>query len=184
MSKFSDYDLIGDIFNAHKHGKLEPSRKKGELLITGREAIEETIVNTYFHHEGTTNPRIFYSVMQTRVLVYPIKGGVRDLLDIATNVINYWSDFLVNYGLTKHHIKFRYEGDDLISPEQALEIGNKSNPVPVRIDGDVGWVMIARYLEPLTGTFHRWGFVDKGKLLSVKIDENAPNAKLYGYYKP
>lgn len=183
VSKFYDYDLIGDVFNATKHDTL--TQKRGEILISNRKAIEETIVCTYFPFEGeTTYPREFYGVKQTRILVYPTRGGVRDLLEIATNVINYWADFLVKEGLTDKHINFRYEGDDILSHRQALEIGNSSSPVHARIGGDVGWVMIARYYEPQTKTFNRWGFTKKGELGSFQIKENAPNAKLYGYFKP
>lgn len=183
VSKFYDYDLIGDVFNATKHGTL--TQKKGEILIANRKDIEEIIVNTHFPFEGeTTYPRKFYGVMQTRVLVYPTKGGVRDLLEVATNVINYWADFLVKEGLTDKHINFRYEGDDILSHQQALEISNRSAPVAVRVGGDVSWVMIARYYEPQTKTFNRWGFNEKGEVVATQIKEDAPNAKLYGYYKP
>lgn len=184
MNKFYDYDLLGDVFNAHKHGHLDPKRKKGEVLLAKREDIEETLVSTYFLKDGEpTTPRNFFGVVQNRILVYPKKGGVRDFLEVATNVINCWSDFLITEGLTDKFIKFRYEGDDILTQEQAAEIGVNSNPIPVRVDGSVRWAMIARYYEPQTMTFNRWGFNDKGHLVAVQIPENAPNAKLYGYLK-
>lgn len=185
VSKFYDYDLIGDVCNASKHGTL--TQKKGELLIISNKDIEQTIVNTHFFFgKSSEGARTFHGVMQNRILVYPIAGGVRDLLEVATNVINYWADFLVDKGFTDKHIKFRYEGDNVLTYEQVLEIGNTSNPVPATVDGEAKWVMIARYYEPLTKSFNRWGFdfTDaECKLVAIQISEDAPNSKAYGYLK-
>ena len=182
VSKFYDYDLLGDVFNASKHGTL--TQKGREALVSGKNAIEQTIVNTYFPFDGEETPRNFYGVMQYRILIYPNKGGVRDLLEVETNVINYWSDFLIKEGLTDKRFTFRYAGDDVLSHDDALRIGNSSSPIPVRVDGAVKWVMIARYYEPKTKSFNRWGFDNTGKLIPIPIKEDAPNAKLYGYFNP
>lgn len=183
VSKFYDYDLLGDVFNAFKHGVI--TQKKSKILVSNRNSIQETYVWTFFPFEGeTTYPRNFYSVIQARVLVYPTVGSPRDLLEIQTNVINYWSDFLFNEGLSDKHLTFRYEGDDILSHQQTLEIGSSTGNVPVRASGDVGLSLIARYYEPRTNTFNRWGFNTKGELLAIPIEEDAPNAVLHYYYKP
>lgn len=177
-----DYCLIVDVFDAYKHVKLDQDkkRKKRERLIIHRSQIVETVVNTLFPFDGeTVYPRKFYGVMQRRILVYPTKmnGGVRDLLEIATNVVNFWADFLLTKGLTKEHLSFRYEGDDIITHEKALENTNGMT-IDKKADGKSYFTMIARYYEPDTNSFNRWGFSEDGKLIAVKITDDAPNSRI------
>ena len=188
LYRIPDYCLIVDVFDASKHVKLDQSqkRKKRERLIVSRSQIEETIVNTHFPVDGeTVYPRRFYGVMQLRILIYPtkMKGRMRDLLEVATNVVNFWADFPLTKRLTTNRLNATYEGDDFINQEEALEITN-SHTIDVRADGGSKWVTIARYYEPDTNLFNRWGYNKEGELVAVKIPDDAPNAKLRWSYKP
>lgn len=174
-----DFDWVGDVFNSTKHKELD---RKGRI-IKDKSHIDETIVWTYFPYEEVLPPKRFYSTVQIRILITPLpkKGKVRDLLEISTNVINFWSDFLVAKGLTTIHKNFRYDGDDIV-PEGLADAS--SGTFRPKADGILKWSMIARYYEPETKTFERWGFSKNGELLMVKIAENAPNAKIVGYATP
>ena len=175
---FADYDWVGDVTNAFKHTTI--NRKNP--VFQDRSAIEETIVQTFFPNPDTpVYPRNFYGYMSTQILITPTKGEPRDLLEICTNVVIFWASFLVKQSWTKKECNYRYEGNDVLSPEQA-KLKKLSSNVHVGVDTVIRCAMIARYFEPDTGKFGRWSFDETGKMLAVPVAYNAPNAKLYSNF--
>ena len=176
----SDYQWVRDVTNAFKHTKVN----RQNPILRDRTAIEETIVQTYFPFPNSiVYPRRFYSFSQTRIMITPLKGEMRDLLEITTNVLNFWTQFLIDHSFSKIQRFFRYDGDDIFSPEDA-QTNRRSTNIHLSTDGIIRCAIIARYYEPSTKTFGRWGFTDDGLLVSKPIKYNAPNAKIYGFLKP
>jgi hypothetical protein len=84
-----DYDLLGDVVNAAKHGVLN----HGNPRVADASSISEVMVCTrYEDREGE-----YYSAEKT-VEVGLIDGSKRDLHEILTNVVNMWFDELHRMG--------------------------------------------------------------------------------------
>ena len=87
-----DYELLGDIVNASKHGQL--TRGTGKSLINGAEDLSEFIVSTrYKDGQGE------YSHIEKEIFVKLKDGTVRSLFEIVTNVMNMWLVLLYDFGI-------------------------------------------------------------------------------------
>lgn len=81
-----DYDLLGDIVNAAKHGHID----RGNPQISSSENIYEMLVSTSFQDENGE-----YTDSRKTVMVKLDNGAERDVADVLTNVINYWGCLFV-----------------------------------------------------------------------------------------
>lgn len=84
-----DYSLLGDVVNASKHKTLTRNAPQ----LDSAEQIEEQVVVTVYQDEQGE-----YSHVEKRVVLRLSSGGERDLLDILTNVMNFWQVELVSLG--------------------------------------------------------------------------------------
>lgn len=85
-----DYDLLRDVVNAVKHGKLA----KGTPQIDSASKIEEVIVVTEYHDE-----RGRYVHADKRVVVVLDDGTRRELLEVLISVMNFWQSELAATGV-------------------------------------------------------------------------------------
>ncbi|GAB3882859.1 hypothetical protein [Spirosoma agri] len=171
-----DYHWIGDVANAFKHRSI--GRK--DRIIDDVSQIEETLVRTCFIPEDATPANPYYSIIDRRVLVVPtdIALPIRDLLEIQTNVINFWSDFLVSENLTKERFIYKYRGDRVLTSQQADQI-ELNALIPVSPDGYASWTEITQFYDPVSKSFKRWGYSQYGIVIPEEISERAANAKFY-----
>ncbi len=92
-----DYRLIADVANAAKHAQLTNPTPQGAPLVTSANDVQEVIATTLYEDaEGT------YSDSQTFIYVKCTDGTNRNLDAALTNVLNYWSDILLQAGIVKY----------------------------------------------------------------------------------
>jgi hypothetical protein len=80
-----DYALVRDVTDADKHHHLRDQTR----AVSNASQIEERIVITEYRDDDGP-----YRNAEKRILIKVTNGGERDLLDVLTNVINYWMDEL------------------------------------------------------------------------------------------
>jgi len=85
-----DYDLLGDIVNAAKHRSLT----RGTPQISNATQIEEQIVVTEYEDEHGP-----YRCVEKVVVVGLANGSARDVLEVLTNVMNFWQGYLHSIGV-------------------------------------------------------------------------------------
>jgi len=85
----SDFALLADIVNAAKHKTLTRPTRSGNPLITDAAQINECIVVTMYEDDLGE-----YRHAEKTVLVQLNDGTERHLIDILTNVINFWETYL------------------------------------------------------------------------------------------
>lgn len=107
-----DWGLIRDISNAEKHFILDNPPGKYIKDITD---VQEAMVHDIFLMPNDQH----YIRYHIRVMVLLKDYKIRDLLDVATNVLNFWGNFLLSKGAIKNYENFRYKGDDFLTEEQA-----------------------------------------------------------------
>lgn len=100
----SEFDLLGDVFNSTKHKELIRSGK----LIEDSSSVYESVVCSILINDQQKH-RIW---SQWWILVKTIEGEERDLLEISTNVINFWVDLLYDHKMINSKPFFRYENND------------------------------------------------------------------------
>lgn len=89
-----DYALIGDVVNAAKHRTVTSRTPHGPPFVTDATQLGEQITLTeYTDEEGV------YRYAQKFVVVKLQDGGERNLLDVLTNVINFWERHLNELGV-------------------------------------------------------------------------------------
>jgi hypothetical protein len=153
-----DYNVIGRVFDKSKHHTL---RNPGNL-VNDESAIEETIVSTYYPRivDGQYSQE-WYGVMQARVMINFTDRESRDLLEIATNVINYWADFLDSNNLAPKHLHkhYHYQGNDFLTPEEADQLG-MGLPIHPSELGGARIIMIGRFYRLQENKWYRLPFTD------------------------
>lgn len=92
-----DYDLVGDIANASKHAELT----RGAPKVTRAQSLYELVVSTEFSDDQGT-----FTDARKLVIVKLNDGTEREVFDIATNVINFWGEELVRWGMLKSYNPF------------------------------------------------------------------------------
>jgi hypothetical protein len=85
-----DYDLVGDIANASKHAQLT----RGAPKFTRPQSLSELVVFTEFSDDQGK-----FTDARKLVVVKLDDGTEREVFDIATNVINFWSEQLAQWGV-------------------------------------------------------------------------------------
>lgn len=88
-----DYMILGDIVNAAKHKKVTKTTPHGTPLVIDASQLSELILITEFEDGIGT-----YQHVQKTVIVRFADGSERYLLDIFTNVLNYWEQHLKTIG--------------------------------------------------------------------------------------
>lgn len=108
-----DYHIVGDVANAAKHRVLTRGKPR---LTSAEDIFERTVITLYEDDAGE------YSDCQTVVMVR-IAGGVeRDLLEVMTNVLNYWGMFLESLGVLQEYRSFKMDpgpGEGFVPREKA-----------------------------------------------------------------
>lgn len=103
-----DYDLLGDIVNASKHGVLDPKRKKTPtLIVSAHDIYEEVRITEYKDQQG------MYRSLEKEIVVDLKDGSHRDLYHIITNVVNMWIDELYEIGIISDNQKFSISNKDI-----------------------------------------------------------------------
>jgi hypothetical protein len=99
-----DYGLLGDIVNVAKHRSIEKETPHGEPLIKKAEDLSERIV--FIRYEDDKGP---YQAIQKVIVVKLNDGTERYLLEILTNVINFWEEYLYSIGVLKATHPFLFQ---------------------------------------------------------------------------
>ena len=141
---YPDFNLIGDVANALKHGQLT---HKPDKLIKDVSSIQERLVWVHFRY-ANSRP---YSYLQPRIMVKLITGEYRDLLEVATGVLNFWCDYLFTNGYIKSMHRFLYTGDNVFTESQANAVRRPNVNVEVPMDYSFG-VMNRVY----NGNINKW----------------------------
>ena len=99
--KCPDYALLGDIVNAAKHRRISNRTPHGNPHATDAGQISEQIVVTdYEDDEGV------YRHYEKLVCVKRSDGIERNLMEVLTNVINFWEKHLYSLGLIDSEQQF------------------------------------------------------------------------------
>jgi len=93
----SDYDLVGDIANVSKHAELS----RGAPKVSHAQSVSELIVLTEFSDEEGT-----FTDARKLVTVKLDDGTEREIFDILTNVINFWGQQLLRWGVLRGYNLF------------------------------------------------------------------------------
>ncbi|MFZ4703466.1 MAG: hypothetical protein ACOYMG_25775 [Candidatus Methylumidiphilus sp.] len=84
----ADYALLGDIANTAKHKEITQNTPHGAPLVSDAEKLAEKIlVIEYEDSEGV------YRCTQKTVIATLADGTERNLLEVLTNVINFWEAY-------------------------------------------------------------------------------------------
>jgi hypothetical protein len=108
-----DYDLLADVVNISKHRTLN----RGNPQIVSVEDIEEQIVVT--EYQDDLGP---YRHNAKAITLKLLDGSERDLLDVMTNVLNFWLRDLRRKGV--------------ITQSPRYQVMGRSQPIPREESGD------------------------------------------------
>lgn len=92
-----DYRLIGNVANASKHDELT----RHEPLIKNADSVFEVLISTVYKDEQGE-----YMNGEKAVFVQLLDGTERNVLEVATNVMNMWCDELHACGVLKNKKHF------------------------------------------------------------------------------
>lgn len=102
--KCPDYALLGDVVNSAKHRKLTQITPHGEPLVAVAASLSEwQVLIEYMDDEGE-----YRHVLKT-VVVKLADGTERNLLEVMTNVINFWESILCAIGVLSTARVFTYD---------------------------------------------------------------------------
>lgn len=90
IGKCPDYELIRNIADAAKHKSLT---RESRLISSVDQLVETNIVTIYRDEQGE------YNHATKHVVVNLDDGSERTLLDVLTNVLNFWAEELVTLGV-------------------------------------------------------------------------------------
>lgn len=90
----ADYRILADIANTSKHRALQKSTPQGApLLKSAADLKEEIVITEYCDQEGA------YKHVEKRVTAELTDGTTRDVLEVLTNVMNFWQTYLHDKGV-------------------------------------------------------------------------------------
>lgn len=99
-----DYALLGDVVNAAKHKSISQNTPHGAPLVTDAEKLtERLLVIEYEDAEGA------YRCTQKAVVAKLADGTERNLLEVLTNVMNFWEGHLHTLGILSTQRTFVFE---------------------------------------------------------------------------
>jgi len=90
----TDYGVLGDIVNASKHSSISNNTPHGAPLVTSATQLEELIILTEYKDQDGT-----YHFVEKRVIAKLPDGTSRNILEILTNVMNFWQAHLHSLGI-------------------------------------------------------------------------------------
>lgn len=100
----NDYGLLGDIVNAVKHNNITGRTPHGAPLVDKAQCLsEQVLLIAHEDSEGT------YKHVEKTVVVKLTDGSERNLLDILTNVANFWENHMVAIGIKSTAHPFLFE---------------------------------------------------------------------------
>jgi hypothetical protein len=99
-----DYALLGDVVNAAKHKSLTAPTPHGTPLLTKATNLGEELVSIQYEDSDGT-----YLYAQKTVVVELDDGAKRDLLEVLTNVMNFWEQQMASLGVISAPRTFSYE---------------------------------------------------------------------------
>ena len=100
----ADYALLGDVVNAAKHKSITQNTPHGApLLSTADRLAERLLMIEYEDAHGA------YRCTQKAVVALLENGTERNLLEVLTNVINYWEGHLHTLGVLSKQRTFAFE---------------------------------------------------------------------------
>lgn len=99
-----DYALLGDVVNASKHKTLTGNTPHGSPFVSGSESLGERIL--FIEYEDDQG---VYRYVAKTIVVNLVDGTERDLLEILTNVINFWEKYLESLGTISKARVFSFE---------------------------------------------------------------------------
>lgn len=98
-----DYALLGDVVNASKHRALTGNTPHGAPLVNDASCLSEEIaIIEYEDNEGV------YRYSAKTVVVKLTNGEERNLLEVLTNVINFWEQHLTLIGVLEEPRVFEF----------------------------------------------------------------------------
>jgi hypothetical protein len=99
-----DYALLGDVVNAAKHKSISQNTPHGAPLVSDAERLtEKLLVIEYEDAEGV------YRCTQKTVVAKLADGTERNLLEVLTNVMNFWEGHLHSLGVLSKQRTFEFE---------------------------------------------------------------------------
>lgn len=101
-----DYALLGDVVNVAKHGRLNSRTPHGAPLVTNAENLDEVLI--IIEYTDDAGP---YRFVQKSVIVKLDNGSERDLLEVLTNVINFWERHMARLDVIVAARTFQYNHD-------------------------------------------------------------------------
>ena len=101
-----DYALLGDVVNAAKHKSLNGKTPHGPPFVNDAANLSEQLV--FIEYEDVAGT---YRYVQKTVLVKLADGSERNLLEVLTNVINFWEQHMLSLGVLSAARTFAYDGD-------------------------------------------------------------------------
>lgn len=99
-----DYALLGDVVNAAKHKSISQSTPHGAPLVNAAEKLTERLL--VIEYEDTQGD---YRCTQKAVVATLADGTERNLLEVLTNVLNYWECHLHSLGVLTKQRTFVFE---------------------------------------------------------------------------
>lgn len=100
----NDYALLGDVVNAAKHKTINKPTKHGAPLVTdAKNLTEKLLIIKYSDDEG------IYNCVQKSVVAVLADLTERNLLEVMTNVINFWECYLHSHGVLTEARTFSFE---------------------------------------------------------------------------
>lgn len=100
----SDYALLGDVVNAAKHKSATKKTPHGAPLVSDAENLMERLL--IIEYEDTDG---VYRCMQKTVVVTLTDGTERNLLEVLTNVMNFWEGHLHGLGVLSRKRTFVFK---------------------------------------------------------------------------
>lgn len=90
----ADYGVLGDIVNAAKHSSISSDTPHGPPLVkTAAQLREEVVITEYRDDVGT------YRFIEKAVIAQLTDGSCRVVLEVLTNVMNFWQAHLNALGV-------------------------------------------------------------------------------------
>lgn len=99
-----DYALLGDIVNAAKHRRISSNTPHGAPLVEVATSLTESLINIeYTDEEGS------YRCTLKSVVAVLSNGAERYLIEVLTNVINFWESYLESIGILSNARSFKFD---------------------------------------------------------------------------
>ena len=100
----SDYALLSDVVNAAKHKRLTGATPHGSPLVADATSLVEKLLMVEYSDDAG-----IYRCAQKSVVAVLSDGSERNLLEVLTNVINFWEAHLQSIGTLTNARRFNFE---------------------------------------------------------------------------